>query len=68
MQWYVFANETIRNYAVLNIFPFPKEHVYMHDSLASNHERGRSGMVQELKNGLRRRELSQESRIPVIKV
>ena len=49
MQGHVFANETIRNYAVLNISPFPKEHVHMHDSLASNHERGRSGMVWELK-------------------
>ena len=45
MQWHVFANETIRNYAVLNISPFPKERVCMHDSLASNHERGRSGTV-----------------------
>ena len=42
-------NETIRNYAVLNISPFPKERVYMHDSLASNHERGRSGTVWEPK-------------------
>ena len=33
----------------INISPFPKEHVRMHDSLASNHERGRSGMVWELK-------------------
>ena len=33
----------------LNISPFPKEHVRMHDSLASNNERGRSGMVWELK-------------------
>ena len=47
MQLHVFANET-RNYAVLNISPFPKEHVRMHDSLASKHERGRS-MVWELK-------------------
>ena len=45
MQRHVFANEIIRNYAVLNISPFPKERVSMHDSLASNHERGRSGMV-----------------------
>ena len=54
--------ETIVNYAVTcfrkrnnkklcsaKYFPFPKEHVRMHDSLASNHERGRSGMVWELK-------------------
>ena len=40
MQRHVFANETIRNYAVLNISPFLKERVCMHDSLASNHERG----------------------------
>ena len=51
---------------MLNISPFPKERVCMHDSLASNHERGRRKERKGVgaKNGLRRRQLSQESRIP----
>ena len=50
---------------MLNISPFPKERVCMHDSFASNPKRGRRerhGVG--AKNGLQRRELSQESRIP----
>ena len=67
MQRHVFANKT-RNYAVLNISPFPKEHVCMHDSLASNHERGRSGMVLELKMVYKEENLVKKVVFPVIKV
>ena len=58
----------MRNYAVLNISPFPKEHVRMHDSLASNHERGRSGMVWELKMVYEEENQVKKVVFPVIKV
>ena len=33
MQWHVFSNQTMINYAVLHFCPSPKKHVYMPDEL-----------------------------------
>ena len=49
---------------MLNISAFPKERVCMHDSFSVQPRARKERNGVGAKNGLRRRELSQESRIP----